>query len=93
MTKIRVLSVPRTPTRAYAAHKVLLRTCANGGVGAADEIMFDIAIPFLTQEARPVALHRPWTQSKPQGRDLPFLSKARRHVCGRARSSLSVVAV
>jgi hypothetical protein len=35
------------PTRAYAAHKVLLRAGANGGVAAADEIMFDIAMPVF----------------------------------------------
>ena len=35
------------PTRAYAAHKVLLRAWANGGVAAADEIMFDIAMPVF----------------------------------------------
>jgi enoyl-CoA hydratase/carnithine racemase len=40
------------PTRAYAAHKVLLRAWANGGVAAADEIMFDIAMPvFDSQDA------------------------------------------
>jgi enoyl-CoA hydratase/carnithine racemase len=39
-------------TRAYAAHKVLLRAWANGGVAAADEIMFDIAMPvFESQDA------------------------------------------
>ena len=37
----------RGPTRAYAAHKVLLRAWANGGVAAADEIMFDIAMPVF----------------------------------------------
>ena len=35
------------PTRAYAAHKVLLRAWANGGVAAADEIMFDVAMPVF----------------------------------------------
>jgi enoyl-CoA hydratase/carnithine racemase len=40
------------PTRAYAAHKLLLRTWANGGVAAADQIMFDIAMPvFDSQDA------------------------------------------
>ncbi|WP_198024018.1 hypothetical protein [Mesorhizobium sp. LNHC221B00] len=40
------------PTRAYAAHKVLLCAWANGGVAAADEIMFDIAMPvFDTRDA------------------------------------------
>ncbi|NTX28029.1 enoyl-CoA hydratase/isomerase family protein [Burkholderia pyrrocinia] len=41
------------PTRAYAAHKALLHTWANGGVSAADEAMFDIAMPlFETDDAR-----------------------------------------
>jgi enoyl-CoA hydratase/carnithine racemase len=35
------------PTRAYAAHKALLRAWAVGGVAAADEAMFDIAIPLF----------------------------------------------
>jgi enoyl-CoA hydratase/carnithine racemase len=40
------------PTRAFAAHKALLRAWAHGGVAAADEIMFDIAMPvFDTQDA------------------------------------------
>lgn len=33
--------------RADAAHKVLLRTWANGGVAAADEVMFDMAMPVF----------------------------------------------
>jgi len=40
------------PTRAYAAHKALLRTAATSGVSAADDIMFDIAMPvFDSQDA------------------------------------------
>ena len=40
------------PTRAYAAHKALLRAWADGGVAAADEIMFDMAMPvFASQDA------------------------------------------
>jgi enoyl-CoA hydratase/carnithine racemase len=40
------------PTRAYAAHKALLRAWANGGVAAVDEIMFDMAMPvFDTRDA------------------------------------------
>lgn len=35
------------PTRAYAAHKALLRTWAAGGVSAADDAMFDIAMPVF----------------------------------------------
>jgi enoyl-CoA hydratase/carnithine racemase len=37
----------RGPTRAYAAHKALLRTWAVGGVAAADQAMFDIAMPLF----------------------------------------------
>jgi len=40
------------PTRAFAAHKLLLRAWANGGIAAADQIMFDIAMPvFDSQDA------------------------------------------
>jgi len=43
----------RGPTRAYAAHKALLRAWAVGGVSAADEAMFDIAMPlFETEDVR-----------------------------------------
>jgi len=45
--------VAQGPTRAYAAHKALLRTWAVGGVAAADEAMFDIAMPlFETEDAK-----------------------------------------
>ena len=37
----------RGPTRAHAAHKALLRAWAVGGVAAADEAMFDIAMPLF----------------------------------------------
>lgn len=41
------------PTKAHAAHKALLRTWAIGGVAAADEVMFDIAIPlWATDDTR-----------------------------------------
>lgn len=41
------------PTRAYAAHKALLRIWAESGVAAADSAMFDIAMPiFETADAR-----------------------------------------
>ncbi|MFZ6647435.1 enoyl-CoA hydratase/isomerase family protein [Undibacterium sp. TJN25] len=40
------------PTRAFAAHKALLRTAATAGVAVADEIMFDVAMPvFDSQDA------------------------------------------
>lgn len=40
-------------TRAYAAHKALLRVWAVGGVSAADEAMFDIAMPlFATHDVK-----------------------------------------
>jgi enoyl-CoA hydratase/carnithine racemase len=35
------------PTRAYAAHKALLRAWAVGGVAAADDAMFNIAMPLF----------------------------------------------
>ncbi|WP_318219029.1 enoyl-CoA hydratase/isomerase family protein [Streptomyces sp. SCL15-6] len=38
------------PTRAYAAHKALLRAWRVGGTAAADEAMFDIAIPLFETE-------------------------------------------
>ena len=41
------------PTRAYAAHKALLRIWAEAGVAAADNAMFDIAMPlFETEDVR-----------------------------------------
>jgi len=41
------------PTRAYAAHKALLRTWAEAGVAAADSAMMDIALPlFETADVR-----------------------------------------
>jgi enoyl-CoA hydratase/carnithine racemase len=39
--------IARGPTRAYAAHKALLRAWAVGGVAAADDAMFDIAMPLF----------------------------------------------
>jgi enoyl-CoA hydratase/carnithine racemase len=42
--------VAQGPTRAYAAHKALLRAWAVGGVSAADEAMFDIAMPLFETE-------------------------------------------
>ena len=40
-------------TRAYAAHKALLRIWAEAGVAAADSAMFDIAMPlFETDDVR-----------------------------------------
>lgn len=38
--------VAQGPTRAHAAHKALLRTWAVGGISAADEVMFDVAMPL-----------------------------------------------
>jgi len=45
-----VRKVSQGPTRAYAAHKALLRAWAVGGVAAADEAMFDIAMPLFETE-------------------------------------------
>ena len=42
--------VAQGPTRAHAAHKALLRAWAIGGVAAADEAMFDIAMPLFETE-------------------------------------------
>ncbi|MFF4764630.1 enoyl-CoA hydratase/isomerase family protein [Streptomyces sp. NPDC001292] len=42
--------IAKGPTRAYAAHKALLRAWAVGGVAAADETMFDIAMPLFGTE-------------------------------------------
>ncbi|CAB3734539.1 Short-chain-enoyl-CoA hydratase [Paraburkholderia graminis C4D1M] len=40
------------PTRAHVAHKALLRAWTGGGVHAADQAMFDIAMPlFETEDA------------------------------------------
>ncbi len=44
------------PTRAHAAHKALLRSWAVGGVAAADEAMFDIAMPLFETEDVKMAL-------------------------------------
>jgi enoyl-CoA hydratase/carnithine racemase len=44
------------PTRAHAAHKVLLRIWATSGVAAADEAMADIAFPLFDTEDVKLAL-------------------------------------
>ncbi|WP_199541416.1 enoyl-CoA hydratase/isomerase family protein [Paraburkholderia kururiensis] len=44
------LKMARGPTRAHAAHKALLRTWAVGGIDAADEALFDIAMPLFDTE-------------------------------------------
>ena len=44
------------PTRAHAAHKVLLRIWATGGVAAADEAIADIASPLFDTEDVKLAL-------------------------------------
>lgn len=48
--------IAQGPTKAHAAHKALLRTWAVGGVAAADEAMFDIAIPLWETEDVQTAL-------------------------------------
>jgi enoyl-CoA hydratase/carnithine racemase len=45
-----VQKIAKGPTRAYAAHKTLLRAWAVGGIAAADEAMLDIAMPLLETE-------------------------------------------
>ena len=42
--------------RAHAAHKALLRTWAVGGTAAADEIMFDVAVPLWSTEDTRMAI-------------------------------------
>jgi len=42
-----VQKLAQGPTRAYAVHKALLRNWAVGGIGAADEAMFDMAMPLF----------------------------------------------
>jgi len=44
------------PTRAHAAHKALLRAWAVGGVAAADEALFDIAMPLFETEDVKIAV-------------------------------------
>jgi enoyl-CoA hydratase/carnithine racemase len=44
------LKIAKGPTRAYAAHKALLRAWAVGGLAAADEAVFDIAMPLFETE-------------------------------------------
>ena len=65
------------PTRAHAAHKALLRAWAVGGVAAADEAMFDIAMPLfetddvstgLAAAVRALAAGRPRPVLEFQGR-------------------------
>jgi enoyl-CoA hydratase/carnithine racemase len=50
------LQLAKGPTRAHAAHKALLRAWAVGGVAAADEAMFDIAMPLFETEDVKLAL-------------------------------------
>lgn len=48
-----VQRISQGPTRAYAAHKALLRTWAVGGVSSADDAMFDLGMPlFETDDVR-----------------------------------------
>lgn len=44
------------PTLAHAAHKALLRTWAVGGVAAADEAIFDVAIPLFDSADTRIAI-------------------------------------
>jgi hypothetical protein len=43
-------------TRAHAAHKALLRIWAVGGLAAADEAIWDIALPFFESEDTKLAI-------------------------------------
>jgi len=51
-----VLKLATGPTRAHAAHKALLCIWATGGATAADEAMFDIALPLFDSEDVKLAL-------------------------------------
>jgi enoyl-CoA hydratase/carnithine racemase len=51
-----VVRLAAGPTRAHAAHKALLRIWATGGVTAADEAMFDIAMPLFDSKDAKLAL-------------------------------------
>lgn len=51
-----VAKLARGPTRAHVAHKALLRLWTTGGVTAADEAMFDIAMPLFESEDVKLAL-------------------------------------
>jgi len=51
-----VLKLATVPTRAHAAHKALLCIWATGGATAADEAMFDIALPLFDSEDVKLAL-------------------------------------
>jgi hypothetical protein len=42
--------IAKGPTRAYAAHKTLLRVWAAGGLAAADQAVVDIAMPLFETE-------------------------------------------
>ncbi|WP_114814256.1 enoyl-CoA hydratase/isomerase family protein [Paraburkholderia kururiensis] len=44
------LKMAQGPTRAHAAHKALLRMWAVSGIDAADEALFDIAMPLFDTE-------------------------------------------
>jgi enoyl-CoA hydratase/carnithine racemase len=63
-------TVAAGPTRAYAAHKVLLRTWAAGGVAAADEVVLDLTDGvFATEDARSAVV--PAVRALREGRPRP----------------------
>jgi len=51
-----VRKVASGPTRAHAAHKALLRIWAIGGLAAADEAIWDIALPLFESEDTKLAI-------------------------------------
>jgi enoyl-CoA hydratase/carnithine racemase len=61
------------PTRAYAAHKALLRAWAVGGVAAADEAIFDIALPLFETEDTAAGLQSA-VEALEAGRPRPVLT-------------------
>ena len=48
--------VAKGPTKAHAAHKALLRVWESGGTAAADDVMFDIALPLWSTEDTQMAI-------------------------------------
>ena len=59
-------------TRAYAAHKALLRIWSLGGVAAADQAMFDIAMPLFEREDTQAGLNSA-VEALKAGRPRPVL--------------------
>jgi hypothetical protein len=73
-----VRKVASGPTRAHAAHQALLRIWATGGLAAADEAMWDIALPLFESEDTKLAIPGA-VQALAEGKPRPqFRFKGRR---------------